>query len=477
MKYRTQPRLPHLYPDPDARRNGKGDGWYGYWLHGVVRIPEVGAPSVPCLVERISLPAANADVRVAALDLLERMTADHELLDAAAGREDRPRRDILADRAYTSETHQAADWIWPLFNLGFDSVHALTEHQLGHTATLANGALVIDGQPASPRMPAHLRTLTPPKVGAPRKDIEDYQAEIAKRRLYMLHAVGGRSDDGHWDFGCRAMALLGQLHCDLKPASMNLPLHKPTTSPPVFAPRHTLTICGQQKSRVQATELPFWQPLQHGSTEWCDSWNRRNHVEGLFGNVKNDASQNLTRGRIRVMGLATVSLMALFIAMAANLRLTDTFELRQRREADQAAQEAAGIKPKARKPRWRTRQLTALRERLAAHQDARLAADAQAGEPARLRPVADPPRHYRPRPAPRPPQRRRGLRHTWGKALSLRLVGKPRLRGRFCLQVVGRIGAWAILVTNCGQNGCAGPPQRRRSPSRVTREGLATSCQ
>jgi hypothetical protein len=92
------------------------------------------------------------------------------------------------------------------------------------------------------------------------------------------------------------------------------------------------------------------------------------------------------------MGLAKMSLMVLFIAMAANLRLTDTFELRQQREADLAAAAAAGVKPRTRKPRWRTRQLTALRERLAAPQDARLAADAQAGEPARLRPVADPPR-------------------------------------------------------------------------------------
>jgi hypothetical protein len=391
MRYRTQPKRPHLYPDPDARHNGKGSGWYGYWLHGVVRIPEVGAPAQPCLVERISLTAANADVRVAALELIERMTADHELADAAAGREDRPRRDIIADRAYTSETRQADDWIWPLFTLGFDSVHALTEHQLGHTHTLDNGSIVIDGQPASPRMPTDLRRLVPPPVGASRQDIEAYQDEIAKRKPYMLHAVGGRSDDGYWDFGCRAMALLGQLRCDLKPASLNLPLRKPTTNPALYTPRQIPKICGQQKSRVESSELPFWQHLQFGSPEWFESWNRRNIVEGLFGNVKNDASQNLTRGRIRVMGLAKVSLMALFIAMAANLRLTDTFHLRQRREAAQAADAAAGIKPKTRKPRWRTRQLAAMREQIAIRQDARRAADALAGEPPQLRAVPDPP--------------------------------------------------------------------------------------
>ena len=65
----------------------------------------------------------------------------------------------------------------------------------------------------------------------------------------------------------------------------------------------------QQTVRTPAADLPFWQPLAFGSRDWWKSWNRRNHVEGLFGNVKNDASQNLTRGRIRMMGLAKTSFM------------------------------------------------------------------------------------------------------------------------------------------------------------------------
>jgi hypothetical protein len=389
--YRKEPRRPHLLPDPDARHNGKGKGWFGYWLHGVVRIGEVGQPSGPCLVERIELTAANADERDAALEVLRRMVADHELADAGAGRDDRPRRDVIADPAYTSEVNRADNWIWPLFELGFNSVHRLTEHQLGHRATLANGAIVIDGQPFSPRTPTHLRELRPPGVGAPRADIATYQAAVAQRDPYRLHAVGGRSDDGHWDFGCRAMALLGQVRCDLKPRSMNLPVTKPTTDPGLFTPRQTPKICGQEKSRVQGADLPFWQELPYGSADWWDSWNRRNLVEGLFGNVKNDASQNLTRGRIRVMGLGKTSLMALFITMAANLRLTDTWQLRQDREAQQQAQTAAGNPPRTRKPRWRTRQLHAMREELTQRQQAREAADLQAGQPLRLRAVPPPP--------------------------------------------------------------------------------------
>ncbi len=285
-QFHKQPRRPELISDPDARWNGKGTGWFGYWLHGVVRVGEVGGPPTPCLVERIELTAANADARVVALDQLTRMVADHERADAAAGRPDRPRRDILADRFYTSEVDRGDDWTWPVFALGFDSVHHLTEHQLGHKKRpLTNGAIVVDGQPYSPRLPVHLRDLEPPKVGAPKAAILAYQAQIAQRAPYALHAVGGRHDDGSWDFGCKAMSLLGSLRCDLKPASMAKPPtgRRLTTDPTVFTPAGAPPkICGQQKSRVQLTELPFWQPLLHGSAAWYESINRRNRVEGIL---------------------------------------------------------------------------------------------------------------------------------------------------------------------------------------------------
>jgi hypothetical protein len=337
----SAPRRPTCRdPDPDARWNGKSDGWFGYWLHGVVRLGEVGGPDTLCFVERLELTAANADVRVAGLELVERMVADHDLADQQAGRDPRPRRDVIADRAYTSETNAAEDWVWPLFDLGFDSVHALTEYQLGQwRRKTTSGAIIVDGQPASPRIPAHLRNIEFPPVGATRAEIDAYQQLIDQRRPWMLYALGGRHDDGSWDWGCRAMNVLGQVRCDLKPDSMNKPAtaKRPTADPALHRPRRLRkdlhAICMQQTSRTQASELPFWQNELHGSVEWFDSWNRRNRVEGLFGNIKNDAAQNITRGRIRVMGLAKVSLMCLFVAMAANLRLADTFAAQQKQKA------------------------------------------------------------------------------------------------------------------------------------------------
>jgi hypothetical protein len=382
-QFHKQPKLPAHISDPDARWNAKGKGWFGYWLHGVVRVGEVSGPDTPCLVERIELTPATADIRVAGLDLLTRMVADHERADTAADRPHRPRRDVLADRAYTSEVGRADDWIWPLFALGFDSVHALTEDQLGQgRRPLLNGAIVIDGQPYSPRLPEHLRNLTPPKIGSPKSAISTYQQQVAQRMPYALHAVGGRRDDGAWDFGCREMSLLGALRCDLKPDSMaKLPTpRRLTTDPTLFRPRRKPAICGQQKSRVQMTELPFWQPTPHGSAEWWDSFNRRNRIEGVFGNVKNDAAQNVTRGRFRVMGLAKVSLMSLFIVMAANLRLTQTFHARQLKVAD-AAREAAGHVRQRRQPRFHNRLRAEMNARIAAEKELAAAGDARAAGP------------------------------------------------------------------------------------------------
>lgn len=110
-------------------------------------------------------------------------------------------------------------------------------------------------------------------------------------------------------------------------------------------------MCGQQRSPVGMEGLPFLQPLLHGSAEWCASVNRRNRVEGIFSNVKNDASQNLTRGRFRVRGLARVSLMSLLVVMAANRRLMQTFTTRQAQAEHEAALAAAGDARAAGPPR------------------------------------------------------------------------------------------------------------------------------
>ena len=76
---------------------------------------------------------------------------------------------------------------------------------------------------------------------------------------------------------------------------------------------------------VQAYEVSpaiaaFWQQDAWMTPHWQASFGRRNLVEGAFGNLKNDPAQDITRGRIHVMGRAKTTLMLAF-AMAHNLRI------------------------------------------------------------------------------------------------------------------------------------------------------------
>jgi hypothetical protein len=157
---------------------------------------------------------------------------------------------------YISEVGRADDWIRPLFALGFDSVHALTADQLGQgRRPLLNGAIVVDGQPYSPRLPHHLRDLTPPKIGSPKAAIPAYQQQVAQRMPSALHAVGGRRDDRSWDFGCRAMSPLGSPPAHRQPAARSHPRPGRTRQLPAHdhlhstAPGHRLPLAHRRHHR------------------------------------------------------------------------------------------------------------------------------------------------------------------------------------------------------------------------------------
>ena len=58
-----------------------------------------------------------------------------------------------------------------------------------------------------------------------------------------------------------------------------------------------------------------------GSPKWIDSIARRSAIEGIFGNLRSQSTQNIKRGFCRVVGLVKTSLMLTFEVVAANIRL------------------------------------------------------------------------------------------------------------------------------------------------------------
>ena len=60
--------------------------------------------------------------------------------------------------------------------------------------------------------------------------------------------------------------------------------------------QRTITIPGAVVAKVR-------QPLAWGSDAWIDSYSRRTHVEGIFGNVKSAKTADLQRGWIVIVGM------------------------------------------------------------------------------------------------------------------------------------------------------------------------------
>jgi hypothetical protein len=65
----------------------------------------------------------------------------------------------------------------------------------------------------------------------------------------------------------------------------------------------------------------LWQREYWGSKAWVFSNNRRTYVEGVFGNIKNPSTENLSRGTFRITGPARVTLFLGLASTAHNVRL------------------------------------------------------------------------------------------------------------------------------------------------------------
>ena len=177
-------------------------------------------------------------------------------------------------------------------------------------------------------MPPSLCEIEVTAVNASRDERLEYQHQIALREKFALVAHGSRKADGRQVYFCPAAA--GKVKCPLM--SPKKPLKGrvlKTYSHPQTAAAGS--VCANAYTTFGATDAPLAQRELYGSKEWYWSYMRRNRVEGFFGNVKNQASENLSRGSIRVRGGMKTGLLTLMIVAAANLRLAERWDLRQPR--------------------------------------------------------------------------------------------------------------------------------------------------
>ena len=315
-----QKRGEKIPTDPDARWRGKGvDAWkrpvFGYDLTVSVTIPDPVGQSVPLSATSMRFRPAGTQTIPMALGVAYDTAKDRGGLS-----------DVLADREYTQRL-DGADFILPLRALGAEPIFQLKSTQQGGSGT-QRGALIVDGQPYSPSLPVALREVKMPAVNASIEELAEYQRKIGLREKYRLIPHGARKADGSQVYQCPASA--GKLRCPLVASSQLLPLG----TMPAFPPTNPMpgTVCTKKFTTFAASELPLSQREQYGSFDWYVSMNRRNRVEGFFGNLKDKARENLTRGTIRVMGLVKTGLLVAMAVASLNLRLGEKWETTQREQ-------------------------------------------------------------------------------------------------------------------------------------------------
>jgi hypothetical protein len=214
-------------------------------------------------------------------------------------------------------------------------------HKADHGVRDHEGIRIVDGWPHCAATPLDLADIERPQCFevAPLKkrataevklnfecnteDLAKFDAKIAEHRKYAFEChIKNPSDkdprDTRWKFPAEA----GKMKCALCPLS-DAPEYddKPVVEnpgPADTAPKcrrpGTINIPGLALSKLR--QLEFW-----GSPEWIQSYLRRNHIEGIFGNLRNQSTQTIKRGFCRVMGMVKTSLMLSFEVVAAKIRI------------------------------------------------------------------------------------------------------------------------------------------------------------
>ena len=236
--------------------------------------------------------------------------------------------DVILDRGY-NHSQDGSDFIEPLRALGAEPVFELQPNQLGPRG-LSRGALLIDGHPFSPSLPKEFHSIQPPSVKADAKVIAAHQAKIAKRSKWALERHGSRKASGAQVYMCPAQA--GKVKCPL----VSGVTAKRDAMPVLFAPTIVTpdSVCSRKFSTFDLADAPLAQRDLFGSKEWFWSYNRRNLVEGFYGNLKDVARENIRRGSIRVMGIIKMGLMIAVAVACVNLRMAAKWDANKKpREA------------------------------------------------------------------------------------------------------------------------------------------------
>ena len=327
--------------DPEAawgHRRGdapgqKDEAFYGYYLQAATIVGDEHGPKVPELVRRVHVASCDHDPPPALVPVLQHMTANGITIG-----------DVLADSGYAYRV--AEDWALPVRQLGARLVQDLHPNDRGTQGT-HQGAIRFNGNLYCPTTPTALLELGPLPRGANTEQLQTHDRLCEELSSYKLSPITSYDPDGYHRVICPAAQ--GKLRCPLRPASMELPHTRPQVITP---PEHPPTCCQQRTITVPASvNAKTAQKHDYPSAAHRDSYARRSGAERTYATVKDPATNDLSRGWCRLMGLTAIALFTTTVFIARNLRVADAFAARQAEDQRRAAN---GLPPKQRKRRRQT---------------------------------------------------------------------------------------------------------------------------
>jgi hypothetical protein len=338
---RPPPRGTHDCADPEAswgHRKGGGPGedselFFGYYLSAGTMAREEHSPAVPELTRRMTLSSCHLDPARALVPVLQRLPASGI-----------PLGDILADSGYAHR--DAAAWAIPLRTAGAQLVQDLHPSDRGPQGT-CHGAIIANGSLYCPATPRPLLQLGPLARNAAPEEVTTHDRQATELASYKLGRLTADDTDGYHRVMCPAV--LGKVRCPLRPASMTLDRQRPEILTP---PSHPPACCAQQTITVPPqVAAKTRQKHDYPSPAHRRSYARRTTAERTFATTKDPASNNISHGWCRLMGLTPIALWLACLLAIRNQRILAAWNTRQEQNMRRAA---AGLPPQTRRRRRKT---------------------------------------------------------------------------------------------------------------------------
>ena len=327
--------------DPEAswgHRRGhkpgqKDEAFYGYYLQAATIVRDEHGPPVPELARRMLLTSCDHDPPPALVPVLQRMTESAITIS-----------DLLADSGYAYRVPE--HWALPVRALGTELIVDLHPNDRGPNTT-HQGALTANGRLYCPATPRPLLEISPLARAASSEQTTAHDHQCAQLARYKLSAITRPDPDGYHRAICPAAQ--GKLRCPQRPASLTLPYDRPTI---LNAPEHPPACCTQQTITVPpSVNAKTAQKHDYPSPQHRRSYNRRSGAERTFSTIKDPATNDISRGWCRIMGLTAIAMFTATVLIARNLRIHDTHAARHAENTQRAAD---GLAPKQRKRRRQT---------------------------------------------------------------------------------------------------------------------------